>query len=554
MEATMDRRISRVWKYAEGIRNGSIPACKMVKLAVERWYADWEREDLYFREEPFLRYCSMVATLKHFKGEFAGQNIHLEDWQLFIAANIFGWYRKETKARRYQYADVYVPRKNGKTTFAATIAIFLLYFDGEAAAEIYAAAVDKEQAKICFETAKELIRNSPIASLFDIYRGSIAVTKTASAFKPLTKDTKNKDGLNPHGAVCDERHAWKNNEIYDVIKTGIGARKNPLVFSISTAGTDTSFPYFRDLQFLREVMLGIHEKDNHFIMLYEPDEGDRWDDPEVWKKVNPNYGISLYQSYFENEFKEAQSKGGSTLAAFLTKNLNMWVDAPEVWISDDDVAACNKPFDVTSLKGQQCYVGIDLASKGDLTATAFFFPKQMVAIFLFCIPEAKIQEKSDLVDYRAWGEQGWITVFPGKVLDEEWYLHTLMDMMDLYDVKKICYDPWGMWDIKTRFGRYEERLMEYQQSIRYMSVPTKRMESDVLKHKLNFVDNPVIRWMFRNVVIYRDPNANIKLDKARSRNKIDGAVALADAYGGWLNDEAGTGTKIIYSDHGLRTV
>ena len=113
MEVIMDRRISRVWKYAEGIRNGSIPACKMVKLAVERWYADWEREDLYFREEPFLRYCSMVATLKHFKGEFAGQNIHLEDWQLFIAANIFGWYRKETKARRYQYADVYVPRKNG---------------------------------------------------------------------------------------------------------------------------------------------------------------------------------------------------------------------------------------------------------------------------------------------------------------------------------------------------------------------------------------------------------------------------------------------------------
>lgn len=550
----MDRRISRVWKYAEGIRNGSIPACKMVKLAVERWYADWEREDLYFREEPFLRYCSMVATLKHFKGEFAGQNIHLEDWQLFIAANIFGWYRKETKARRYQYADVYVPRKNGKTTFAATIAIFLLYFDGEAAAEIYAAAVDKEQAKICFETAKELIRNSPIASLFDIYRGSIAVTKTASAFKPLTKDTKNKDGLNPHGAVCDERHAWKNNEIYDVIKTGIGARKNPLVFSISTAGTDTSYPYFRDLQFLREVMLGIHEKDNHFIMLYEPDEGDRWDDPEVWKKVNPNYGVSLYPAYLQSEFEEAKSKGGSTLAAFMTKNLNMWVDAPEVWISDDDVAECNAPTDIDALKGQPCYVGIDLASKGDLTATAFFFPRQMVALFLFCIPEEKMKEKGDRVDYRQWREQGWITVFPGKVLDEEWYIHTVIEVMDQYDVKKVCFDPWGMWDIKNKFGRYNDKLMEYQQSIRYMSVPTKRMESDVLKHKLNFVDNPVIRWMFRNVVIYRDPNANIKLDKARSRNKIDGVVALVDAYGGWLNDEAGAGTKIIYSDHGLRTV
>lgn len=550
----MDRRISRVWKYAEGVRNGSVPACKMVKLAVERWYADWERSDLYFREEPFLRYCSMVATLKHFKGEFSGQYIHLEPWQLFIAANIFGWYRKETKARRYQYADVYVPRKNGKTTFAATIAIFLLYFDGEAAAEIYAAAVDKEQAKICFETAKELIRSSPIASLFDIYRGSVAVTKTASSFKPLTKDTKNKDGLNPHGAVCDERHAWRTNEIYDVIKTGIGARKNPLVFSISTAGTDTSYPYFADLQYLREVMLGIHEKDNHFIMLYEPDEGDKWDDPEVWKKVNPNYGVSLYSAYMESEFAEAKSKGGSTLAAFLTKNLNMWVDAPEVWISDDDVAACNKPFDKATLQGQPCYVGIDLASKGDITATAFFFPRQMVVFWLYCIPEAKIQEKSDLVDYRAWREQGWITVFPGKVLDEDWYLHTLFDMMQNYDIKKISYDPWGAWDLKTRFGKYEERLMEYPQNIRYMSVPTKRMEADVLRHDLNFLGDPVIRWMFRNVVVYRDPNLNIRLDRARSRNKIDGVAALVDAYGSWLNDEAAATSKIIYSDHGLRTI
>lgn len=550
----MDRMISRVHKYAASIRDGLIPANKMIRLAIDRWYADWEREDLYFREEPFLRYYAMTAQLRHFKGEFAGQPIKLEDWQLFISANVLGWYRKDTKKRRYQYADVYVPRKNGKTTFAATLAIYLLYFDGEPAAEIYAAAVDKEQAKICFETAKELIRNSPLAPLFDIYRGSIAVMKTASSFKPMTKETKNKDGLNPHAAICDERHAWATNEIYDVIKTGMGARKNPLIFSISTAGTDTANPYFRDLQYYREIMLGIQEKDNHFIFLYEPDEGDRWDDPEVWRKVNPNYGVSLYPEYLESEFNEARSKGGSTLAAFMTKNLNMWVDAPEVWISDDDVGACNAPIDVASLKGQPCYVGIDLASKGDLTATAFFFPRQMTVLFLFCIPEEKMKERDDRVDYRQWREQGWITTFPGKVLDEEWYLRTLLDLLDQYDIKKICYDPWGMWDIKTRFGKYEDKLMEYQQSIRYMSVPTKRLEADVLKHDLNFCDNPVIRWMFRNVVIYRDPNANVKLDKARSRNKIDGVVALVDAIGGWLNDETSPGIKKIYSTHGLRTV
>ena len=301
-------------------------------------------------------------------------------------------------------------------------------------------------------------------------------------------------------------------------------------------------------------MLGTQEKDNHFIFLFEPDEGDRWDDPEVWRKVNPNYGVSLYPEYLQSEFEEARSKGGSTLAAFMTKNLNMWVDAPEVWIPSDDIDACDQPLDVQSLQGQPCYVGIDLASKNDLTATAFFFPRQMAAIFLFCIPEEKMREKEDRVDYRQWKEQGWITVFPGKVLDEEWYLHTLLEQLEHYDIKKIAYDPWGMWDIKTRFGKYTDKLMEYQQTIRYMSVPTKRLEADVLKHTINFVGNPIIKWMFRNVVIYKDPNSNIRVDKSRSRNKIDGVVALIDAYGSWLNDESAQGVRKIYTNHSLRTV
>ena len=223
-------------------------------------------------------------------------------------------------------------------------------------------------------------------------------------------------------------------------------------------------------------------------------------------------------------------------------------------LSDDDVAACCSPLDPGSLRGQPCYVGIDLASKSDLTAVAFFFPTRMAALFMFCLPEEKIREAGDRVDYRLWRDQGWITSFPGKVLDEEWFLSSLLERLDMYDVRRICYDPWGMWDIKTRFGRYTDRLMEYSQNIRYMSVPTKRLEADLLRHSVNLGGNPVIRWMFRNVVVYRDPNANIKLDKARSRNKIDGVVALVDAYGGWLNDESAAQTKIIYQDHGLRTV
>ena len=539
--------------YVDEVLSGRLPSCKMVRLACERWVNDWNRDDLYFDWMAVLAFRAFAQSLKHFKGELAGQFIRLEPWQIFIAANIFGWKRKSTRKRRYTYADVFVPRKNGKTTFAAIIALYCMILDGEAGAEVYAAAVDREQAKICFEASKELIRGSMFERLVRLYTSSIVYGKAASSYKPLSKDSKNKDGLNPSCAVCDERHAWQNNDIYEVIKTGVGARSQPLIFSISTAGTDTSLPYYSDVQVLKDVMLGIKEKDNHFIMLYMPDDEDEWDDPMTWQKVNPNYGVSLSASYMENEYKEAQMRGGTTLAAFCTKNLNMWVDAPTVWISDDTVKENNAELDESLLLGEECYVGIDLASKTDLTAAAFYFPKYKAFKILYIVPEAKVQENTDRVDYRLWHEQGWLTVSPGKIIDEEWYMTRLMQELDKYKIKCITYDPWGMWNMLQKFGRYQGKLMEYQQSIRYMSVPTKWLESAMYKNELNFLGNPIFRWNMKNVVIYIDPNANIKLDKARSRNKIDGVVACVDALGGWLNMTSGK-TGEIYATHGLRTV
>ena len=242
--------ISRVHDYAKAVRDGSLPSCEMVRLAVDRWYADWERDDIYFDEKAFNKVVRFSKILKHFKGEFAGRPVLLEDWQLFIVANIFGWKMRSTGKRRYTYADVYVPRKNGKTTFAAVIALYMLIADGESAAEVYSAAVDKAQAKICFDTSAEMVRNCDLFEFARVFRkGSIVVEENASTYKPLSKDTKNKDGLNIHCGICDERHAWKTNEIYEVLKTGTGARSQPLIFSISTAGTDTSYPYFQDLEF-----------------------------------------------------------------------------------------------------------------------------------------------------------------------------------------------------------------------------------------------------------------------------------------------------------------
>ena len=545
--------LERVEAWCAGVLDGSIPSCLLVRKAVERWRSDLAREDLFFDESAFNRFCRFAREFKHYKGDLAGRRFEPEDWQLFIFANVFGLKRRDTGRRKYNYADIYVPRKNGKTFLAAIFAAYFLLKDGEAGPEVYTAAVDQAQARLCYDASAELIRNSIFAVDTKPYQWGMKSTKNAGVFKPLSKDTKNKDGLNISAAVCDERHAWPTTEIYDVIKTGMGARSQPMLLSISTAGIDTSYPYFSDIETYKEVLLGIKEKDNHFLMLFCPDEGDRYDDPVTWAKVNPNLGVSLSEDYMRRECEEAKLRGGTYLVAFCTKNLNMWVDAPTVWIQDDDVAANNAPFDQARLQGADCWVGIDFSRKTDILAVAFWFPQFNVARFGFVVPEAKVQETEDRVDYRRWYEQGWIVKSPGSVTDEDWFMTWLLGELNRYAVKGVAYDPWGMWNVLNKFGVYESKLLEYQQSIRYMSVPTKWMESAVLKHELNFLDNPVIRWMFRNVVIYTDPNANIKLDKSRARNKIDGVVALVNAIGGWLTKTSGKSGE-IYRDHSLRVI
>lgn len=548
--------IRRLEDYVTGILDGSRPSCRYIKLACQRWLDDLKRPDLYFDSAVYLKICRFSRQFKHYKGPLAGQFFEPEDWQLFVFANIIGLKRSESGRRKYRLGDLYLPRKNGKTFLSAIFALWFLMMDGEAGAEVYMAALDQEQAKLCYDAAITLGRGSIFGKLLKIYNSRLKTEcpQVNGVMKPLSKDTQNKDGLNIHAAICDERHAWPSTEMLDVIKTGMGARPQPFILSISTAGVDISNPYFSDVEAYKSEMTGAMPlEDDHFFMLYCPDEEDRWEDEETWIKTNPNLGVSLSWDYMRSTFNEAQVRGGSYIVSFQTKNLNLWVDAPKVWLPDEDIALCNRQFDEGDLAGEECYVGIDLASKNDICATALFFPKYMYVKFLFVLPEGKISERSDRVDYRKWMEEGWIVSCPGRVLDEGWYIATLFDLLRRYDVRCIAYDPWGMWDLKHQFSRYEDELMEYAQDIRHMSVPTKRLESEVLKHRMNFGGNPVIRWMMRNVVVYIDPNANVKLDKAKSRNKIDGVVALVDAIGGWLTRTNGRGGD-MYDDHDLRTI
>lgn len=538
----------KVLQYMDDVLSGKRCAGELEKLAVKRQLDDLENateKGFYFDEKKAKLTLSFFTLLKHFKGEKAGSEFELEGWQCFIIWCIFGWMRKGG-VRRFNYAEIEVARKNGKTTLAGGIGDFMLLLDGESGAEVYSAAVDSGQARICWESSKNMLENSPALSKHvKCYRGSIVHEATASFYKPLSKESGNKDGLNPHCAICDERHAWKTDEMYNVIKSGMGARKQPLIFSITTAGFDMTSPYYQSRAVMIDILKGVKVQDNTFVIIFSPDKADDWKDSKTWEKANPNIGISLSYEYMEKELEDAINKGSTTEVNFKTKNLNMWVDAPDVWIPDEKVLRCDHGTTDDDLIGQECYGGIDLASHVDINSLALYFPNlpHPTFRFYFWIPEGKVLQKEDRVDYRQWCREGWIKITPGDVIDIDYFISDISEILKMYDVRNLAFDPakayHGVIQGLQKEG-FSEILDEFSQAMRNMSEPTKKVEADVTSGLIDLMKNPVIRWMFRNVVVYRDANDNIKLDKKRSIEKIDGVVTMANAYGGYMSNDEDT--------------
>lgn len=542
--------------YVDRVLSGERVAGELEILAVKRYLDDVENateKGFYFDEKAAKLVFAFFTLLKHFKGEWAGKEFELEDWQCFIIWNVFGWKTKDGR-RRFSEAGVEVARKNGKTTFAAGIALYMLELDGEPGAEIYSAAVDKDQASVCWDAAKAMVGQSEkLQRSISYSKTSIFDEKTASFYKPLSKETKNKDGLNPHCAICDELHAWPTDEIFGLISTGMGARRNPLIFCITTAGKNMTLPYYDRRTHYVNILKGIKNEESTFCIIYSPDKGDDWHDVSTWSKASPNYGISVYEEYYQTEFEKAKNKGGTTEVDFKTKNLNMWVDAPDVWIPDDKVLLCDLGTKDEDLIGKECYAGLDLASEVDINALALYFPTQKAVKYHFWIPEGKVLQKEDRVDYRLWKEQGFMQITPGDVIDIDWITADIDKELKKYDVKNIAYDPAKAYNGVVQGlqkNGYDGVMEEYRQDIRNMSEPTKKLEGMLMSAGIDLMKNPVIRWMLRNVVVYHDPNDNIKLDKKRSTEKIDGVVATVNAIGGYMSNPAPapfTGIKVLPS-------
>lgn len=549
-----------VYQYIDDVLDGTIPACEWVQRAVERHLRDLEdggERGLWFDRDAAQIAIDFFGLLKHSKGEWAGLTIELEPWQQFILWVLFGW-KREDGNRRFKTAYEEVARKNGKSTIAAGIGCYLLVADGEPGAEIYSAATKKDQAKITHSEATRMVKASPpLRKRVTVFRDNLHIQGTASKFEPLGRDSDSMDGLNVHGAIVDELHAWKTADLWDVLETATGSRRQPLMFAITTAGYDRQSLCYQMHDYTEKVLEGVVEDDSWFGIIFTLDEDDDWQDERCWIKANPNLGVSKKLDDMQRLAERAKEMP-SRLNAFLRLHLNIWTQAETKWVSREHWDACGKAVDELGLRGRTCYGGLDLSSTTDVSAFVLVFPPQTEdddyqVLCRFWIPEDSMHDRvrRDRVPYDAWVRQGYITATPGNVIDYAWILAQIDEDMQTYDVEEIAFDRWGATKIQTelmdRGG--EDFMIQFGQGYRSMSPPMKELEKLILGHQVAHGNNPVLSWMADNLVAREDPAGNIKPDKEKSIEKIDGMVALIMALDrATRHDTHGS----VYEERGIR--
>lgn len=544
--------------YAEQVRSGEILVCEYVRLAVERYYADLDRaldKGWYFDKKAAMRAIRFIEKLKHTKGEWAGQRFRLEPWQQFVLWNIFGW-KNADGTRRFRYAYIEIARKNGKTALSAGIGLYMLFADGESRPEVYSAATVKDQAKICFSDAVEIVKATDLKNYLTPYRNSIVYELKGGTMKPLSSDYGTHDGLNPSCGIIDEFHAHKDSGMFDVIKSAFGARRQPLMFIITTAGFDKSGVCYAYRENVIKVLRGVNEDDSLFGIIYTLDDKSEWDDPTMWIKANPNLGVSLSADYLADQVKDAKNRP-EAVRNVMTKNVDLWVDAERTWILDDVWQKCIGTTDPADLKGCACWGRLDLSNVSDITAYVLLFHENDRFQLLphFWIPEEKMLEKvrKENINYDKWAAEGYVTVTPGNVIDYDFVKADILRIVADYDLRTSAYDRWNSSQTIIDLQNEGMECNPFGQGYGSMSAPTKEFEKLVLTGKIEHFGNPVLRWMLASTLVKTDPAGNTKPDKEKSTQKIDGIVASIMALGEWMTAQTDDESN-PYENRGLLTL
>lgn len=551
----MTATVAQAYRYAEQVSSGEITACKWVKLAVKRFYRDIEQAEkrgIYFDEEEANFVLEFFNFTRHVKGALAGKPIALEDWQVFIIANLFGWRRVEDGLRRFRTSYTEVARKNGKSALGSCIGLYMCGFDGESGAEVYSAATTRDQAKIVFADAWEMARKSPVLKKrFKTFKHNIHVENNASKFEALSADANTLDGLNIHCGLIDELHAHKTREVWDVLETGTGAREQPLICAITTAGSNREGICYEQRDYLTRILEGLEDDDSYFGIIYTLDEDDNWQDESTWIKANPNLGVSKKWDDMRRLAKKAAAMP-TAKNNFLTKHLNVWVNAASAWLDVEAWLKCRDIDDDERLKTYPCYIGMDLANKKDIAALIAIFRDPAARWHVrgrFYLPEEAISIKRRSLGnlYSTWAEQGYLVLTPGNVIDHERIEDDLREWLVEFDVQEVGFDPWGSVQLATRMMAEGAPMVQVQQSTKNFSEAMKEVEALMLSDRLHHDHNPVLNWMASNVSVKPDKNENIFPLKEHEDKKIDGMVALFMAMNRGLlfDDTSDVGIRLL---------
>ncbi|MGY3091093.1 phage terminase large subunit-like protein [Hymenobacter sp. UYAg731] len=547
LEKQADAQRQRI--YALPVRCG-----KWVALAAQRQLDDLRRKRFKytFDEKRARRICQFIELLTHTKGEWAGRLIVLEPWQIFILTTVFGWV-DANGYRRYKVTYKEIPRKNAKSTISSGVGLYMLTADNEGGAEVYSAATTKDQAKIVWQDAKGMAqKNTGLQKRFGVHVSAHSIyTDDGSLFKALARDQGgNLDGLNVHCGIIDELHAHKTREVVDVIETATGARRQPLLWQITTAGFNLAGICYETRTYTTKVLEGSITDHQHFGIIYTIDADDDWAAPSSWQKANPNWGVSVNEEDIARKgtkaVKVAQARGN-----FKTKHLNVWANANEAWMDMQKwEAAADHSLRLEDFKAEECVGAVDLATKVDVAALVLLF-KRRERYFLFpyfWLPEAAAEGEEN-AHYAGWAADGCLTLTPGNVTDQNYIQDRVRAIASTHQLRSLAYDNWQAIKFATELADEGLPVSEYPMQVRTMSEPMKELHALVLSGKLTHDGNPVMNWMMSNVVAHTDAKENIFPRKENPKNKIDGPVAAIMALGEWLTGEAAESS--VYEERGL---
>lgn len=529
------------YKYANDVINGDIIAGELLRLACKRFINDLERDDLIFRADIVEKFILFSSIIKHFKGKNAGEPFKLEPWQQFIAANILGFYYKESGDRKYTNSLICVSRKQGKTALAALFCLWFLIGDGEPSAEVDLAANSRQQASIAYEFcenyAKQLDKKG---KELKCYRNGIKLNINSSKLNVFAADSTKLDGFNASFALIDEYHAAKDSKLYDVLKSSMGQRRNPHLMVISTVGFSVVSPFKKLYDTDIEILHGLKEDDSTFVMIFSLDADDDWTDEKNWLKIAPNLDITVSRKYLKEQVTQAKNNV-SAEAGILVKNFNMWQSVTEVWIPDTYVTKCFKRINYTDFNEDTslCYVGVDLAAVGDITAVSFMFTKddddKLYFINEYFLPESALIESGNRELYATWKRMGLLNITSGNVTDYNYITKAINERNNHIPIRKIAYDSWNCTQWAIDATEQGLPLEPYSQSIGNFNKPTREMERKIRSKQIVIQTNEITHWMFKNVSLRRDSNDNIKPQKKNGEmNKIDGIISMLQALGIYL--------------------